>query len=1061
MRNLFSKPVLATFFAAVAIVAAVIWLHRPPAAKPQIVAVTNAAPAAIPVAATPAPVAKPASAPVQDIGGLPPVIPISLTNVIIDAENGSWVKDKDYLAAPHKSQEFGGVLFLMDGMLQLQGKMSKDWKKRSYRSDIVVPITLTNETAQGTEIIERGTNIASLHLLGATRYGSGEVQPFVRIIWHYTDGTSLSTPIEYQTHFRDWVRTPYEEPAHLPYLYSKVVWTAPQPSKPEQNVRLYRTTFPNPAPNKVISELEFSSAMVDPTLFIVGVTLDPLMPGLRPDPAPDLEPTDAEPPKKVQIIVLNSDSQPVPQAKLEVLAEIHKEAKTSRSTSHLTTDAAGSMEVNYPPENLYQLTITASQDDYGSRKMVWNLSSGDTVPDSYTIKLSGAFSIGGIVLAPDGTPLPDTKISVYRFYSGGDDMNKKGEQPDFQNKSATTDADGKWQVKGLPMELTDRIGFNASHEDYLTTNINLMNDPSAVKQLREGTFTLTMHQGVAVAGRVVDDSDNPISGASVTAGQRYSSDRRTAKTDDEGHFSLTNVPEGDVLFSAAADGKAPDDETFTVKPDMEEIVLKLTAGKVVKGVVQNTNGAPIAGVHVQLQNWGANNNNYDFSTNTDANGRFEWDSAPADPQEYDFTKDGYEDKQNVTLSPDKENTVIMQLDRQIQGQVVDADSGQPITKFTIRSGQQGWGNNTNQLMGSNNRQDFNSQDGTFTLSLKQESDNALEASADNYAPQVERLPDAQNGVIQMTIKLTSSPALRGKVVLPDGTPAPEVSVVITHPSQNDAASWVHFQNNHFTSYSGGVTFATTDANGEFVLGSPPLSGGGIAAAGDAGFVDESIDQFRVNTTLVLQPYGQIQGTLTIGGQPGVGVQLYFTKTAEGIDTDWGGGFRATTDAQGQFSFSNVPPGDGQIVRMVQTSPNSWTWSDQTSVTVKPGEVTQVNIGDSGAVIRGTVRFDNPPTNNQSLLYQGNLSLNQPQGAQPEAGQRKYYAFVVNADGSFSVDDVVPGSYNLNITVSKNMSNPWMHQIANGNTQVTVPDSFSPTEPIDAGEVELKPAMQAN
>ena len=1060
MKDLFSKPVLATFLAAVAIIAAVVWAHHP-ATKPQTVAATNSAPAPVAMAAAPAPAAKPAAAPAQDTSGLPPVIPIPLTNVVIDAENGSWVKDKDYLAAPHKPQEFGGVLFLMDGMLQLQGRQSKEWKKRSYREDIVVPITLTNETAQGTEIVERGTNIASLHLLGATRYGSGEAEPFVDIIWHYTDGTMLRTPIEYLTHFRDWVRTPYEEPAHLPYLYSKVVWTAPQPSHPDQNVRLYRTTFPNPTPHKVISELEFSSAMVDPSLFIVGVTLDPLMPGLRPDPTPDLEPTDAEPPKKIQIFVLNSDSQPVPQAKLDVLSEIHNGAKTSRSTSHLTTDAAGALVVNYPPENLYQLSITASQDDYGSRKMAWNLSGGDTVPDSYTIKLGGAFSIGGIVLAPDGTPLPDSSISVYRFYSGGDDMNKKGDQPDFQNKTATTDTDGKWQVKGLPIELVDRIGFNASHAGYLTTNINLMNNASAEKELRDGTFTLTLYQGLAVAGRVVDDSDNPISGASVTAGQRYSSDRRTAKTDDEGHFTLTNVPQGDILFSATADGKAPDDETFTVKPDMGEIVLKLTAGKVVKGVVQDTNGAPIAGVYVQLQDFGQNSG-YSFATNTDANGRFEWDSAPADPQTYMFTKTGYENKQNVTLPPDKDNTVIMQLDRQIQGQVVDADTGQPITKFTIQSGQQMWGS-TNQLMGgANNSQDFNTQDGTFTFSLTQESENALKASADNYAPQVATVPAAQNGVIQMTIKLTSSPALRGKVVLPDGTPAPGVSVVITYPGQNGAGSWVQFQNNRFRSYGSGINIAMTDANGEFTLGSPPLSGGGIAAAGDAGFVAESIDQFRADSTLVLQPYGQIQGTLTIGGQPGVGVNLYFTMANQGINTDWGGGFKATTDAQGQFSFSNVPPGDGQIVRMVQTTPNSWMWSDQTAVTVKPGEITQVNLGDSGAVVRGTVRFDNPPTNNQSLLYEGNLSLNQPQEAQQVAGQRKYYAFVVNGDGSFSVDDVVPGNYNLNISVTKNVNNPWMHQIANGNTQVTVPDSFSPTEPIDAGEVELKPVpTQAN
>jgi len=70
---------------------------------------------------------------------------------------------------------------------------------------------------------------------------------------------------------------------------------------------------------------------------------------------------------------------------------------------------------------------------------------------------------------------------------------------------------------------------------------------------------------------------------------------------------------------------------------------------------------------------------------------------------------------------------------------------------------------------------------------------------------------------------------------------------------------------------------------------------------------------------------------------------------------------------------------------------------------------------------------------------------------------KNYTVEMNPDGSFSVDDVVPGTYSLSIFARINSGNPWAQPpLAQGSTTVTVPDTFSPTTPIDIGEVELVP-----
>src|SRR5262249_18029678 len=142
--------------------------------------------------------------------------------------------------------------------------------------------------------------------------------------------------------------------------------------------------------------------------------------------------------------------------------------------------------------------------------------------------------------------------------------------------------------------------------------------------------------------------------------------------------------------------------------------------------------------------------------------------------------------------------------------------------------------------------------------------------------------------------------------------------------------------------------------------------------------------------------------------------------------------------------------------------------------VKSGETTQVTLGDNGAVLVGRIRFDNPPTNLAALNFQGNLSspmpamphFSSPQEAQayfntPEframSKSRKNYAIEMNPNGSFMVDDVSPGDYSLNVNVQLAGARPWEHPpIGNGSLQVTVPDSFSPSSPIDIGEVVVTP-----
>jgi hypothetical protein len=432
-----------------------------------------------------------------------------------------------------------------------------------------------------------------------------------------------------------------------------------------------------------------------------------------------------------------------------------------------------------------------------------------------------------------------------------------------------------------------------------------------------------------------------------------------------------------------------------------------------------------------------------------------------------FFHDGFEAKRGVKLAPGQDNTVTMHPSRQLQGQVLDDTTDQPVTNFTVRTGTANADNSD--VYGVIRNHEFSAIDGRFTVSIDEESDNAVFVTAGGYADQVQKMPDAQNGTVQMVVRLKPSAGLSGVVLAPDGSPAPGVNVAVSADSMH---SNVQLSEGRLRSYDTRSRIATTDADGKFNIPSVP-DDGTVVAAGEPGFARAPLAEVRNSGTITLQLWGRIEGTFKIGGQPGVGKDFLFNLSIPGIGTDFNG-YKSTTDDHGQFTMEKVPPGEGAIVRLIKTAEASWTWSDSTPVTVKPGETTQVTLGDNGATLVGRIQFNNPSTNEVALTYQGNLSDQMPQmphfDSPTEAHAyfktpefqalmklHKNYGVEMNPDGSFTVEDVVPGTYSLNIFARVNSGNPWSQPpVAQGSTTVSVPDSFSPTTPIDIGEVVLVP-----
>jgi hypothetical protein len=399
--------------------------------------------------------------------------------------------------------------------------------------------------------------------------------------------------------------------------------------------------------------------------------------------------------------------------------------------------------------------------------------------------------------------------------------------------------------------------------------------------------------------------------------------------------------------------------------------------------------------------------------------------------------------------------------------VLDATTEQPVTKFRVGIGPYSSGDSF--YASYPGMKDYADDNGQFTLEASEENYAAVKAEADDYAAQIERLPEAQNGVVQVVLHLKASKALHGVLVTPDGAPVAGATVAI---GSGMPGGVLILRNGRLEHPGRQGQVVISGAAGEFILPSPPETGTVIAAQ-EEGFGSAPVQQVRDSGRLVLQAFGRIEGTYTRNGQPVAGQEFTVSMRDPPITLDWGK-TKAATDENGHFAFDRLPPGTGQVIRLEKTSANSWSHSYGADVTILPGQTTQVALGDSGATLKGRMRFESPPAEGEKLSLQGRLSTALPplpggmtaeersayyQTPEGKARIRQVKTFVVNIadDGSWNADSVPPGTYWINVTAWKAGAQPRENSpVATASAQVVVPQGATPQTQIAVDEVVLRP-----
>jgi thiol-disulfide isomerase/thioredoxin len=723
------------------------------------------------------------------------------------------------------------------------------------------------------------------------------------------------------------------------------------------------------------------------------------------------------------------------------------------------TDDSGVITVDYPSPRPKMMHIDAGKAGFTPMRVwVCHPNFEEEFPAIYTLAMAPATPISGVVKAEDGRPVVGARVSPSIFFNSDDPPLGRTE---FRlEDDPLTDAEGRWSFPIMPSGYDPaRLAIRIQHPDFQPFVVfgGTVTDAIGPKG------TVTLRRGIAIAGRVVDRDGLPIRGARASAGRsRSGSEMRSVTTDADGLFRLEHLPPGETVLTVQAKGHGPALIKIDGRPDAPPAEIKLGSPRTIKGQVVDQRGNPIAGVWVAVDGWGGFSV-LDWSFETGSDGRFQWNEAPRDPVWISANKEGFIDLRNREVPPKEAETVI-KLTRAlaITGAVVDQRTRKPIETFTLVSGtdrQDGgftyWDRN-----GSKQRHG-----GHYEIRLTHPSAHGhrLRIEADGYAPGISRSIADDEGNASVDFELLAAEYITGSVRLPGGEPAAGAEVVLVIPSEPA------FINNGRPPTGRTHRVVKTGADGRYTFPpeEPPFT---IVALHDRGFAQVSSSNLARAGELVLQPWGRIEGSLRVGNRPGDGLPVLINGGPRG-DTEhalpWFE-YATTADRSGNFVFDRVVPGSITVARKIELSDHSYSSANTTAITLKPDATARVTLGGTGRPVIGRVIVPEGLRERVDWGYSFNHLTAKPsiwnramsQLGMPAKAPGSDYAVKVELNGSFRVEDVIAGSYTLNIRLQEAPSNPREHgsfePIGTARREVTVPEMSGGRSnlPLDLGEISL-------
>lgn len=959
-------------------------------------------------------------------------------------------------AVPKGRQRLAEVPFDLGGIIELSGL-------GALRADRQFPTRV--------EGIPIGGRVGALHLIHGAAYDAPDGTPIGKLVLHYSDGQTRDLPLRYGVHGRNWWVERAEKSAAISDPGSRVAWTGTSPETDANGVtlRLFQTRFVNPRPDQPVQSLDVVSLLTRATPVILAVTVeasgaDAGAAAVASAPAFDEAATHGE--SRLRILAADSG---LPIAGATVHFQV-ADAQATHAFGAYQANHDGRVTLDFPAEGITRFNLLVRAKGYVARRQSIE---GSTLPPELVIQLDPGVVIGGVVRDDQGKPVAGAQVRI-----NGVARDAAGQVIEEEIETVETDAQGRWACRSVPSQ-PQGLSFKVTHPEFLPAEYDQADEAGqgydvSTKSLLARAAVMTLEPGIAVTGSVLDAEGKTLAGAEVVlASGDELANRGQARTDDNGHFRVVALETGAAALLVQAPGRAPQQRKFQLESGLAPFEFKLAPGRTHAGRVLDEAGKPVAGAVVAVERW-QDLDLLKWRAETDVDGRFIWDSAPLDAITLSVSKPGF----NRTTLPVGEMVapeLTLRLARTFlfTGRVLDAETGQPITAFRLVRGRVWGGFEEDQTSWQAERdRPLSNAEGTFSLGLDYQSGGRVRfmAVAEGYLPEASPAFD-ETGWHEHEFKLKKGSGPRGVVVNAAGQPVEGAEVAVL------GFGYVALQPGSLRSLGAStVHVAKTDAAGRFslpaLLPNPQL----IAVHAEQGFAELSAGELAVAGKIALLPWGRVEGVMKIGSKVAADREVALVNqstTPSGLQFDFNA-YKTRTDAEGRFAFDKVPPGERQLMRPIPFGRGGWSWSHLQRLTVKAGEVTTVTYGGTGRPVIGRVvssdptrkmdwasghhtlgtRFPQPPA---ELRTPESMRAWQKSPEFKEAfSNQHYYAPTWSEDGSFRIDDVLPGRYQLTLMFMEPGDNFPQTSIGSISRDVEVPEipGGQTDEPLDLGELKL-------
>lgn len=732
---------------------------------------------------------------------------------------------------------------------------------------------------------------------------------------------------------------------------------------------------------------------------------------------------------------------------------------------------------------------------------------GETLPKEFVFELEPGTKVGGYIVNTDNEPVSNAAVIV--SYYG--DQAETGLQKRVDDYKVFSDEEGFWYCDVMPDDM-DQFGVTVKHPDYAdyTEKMWINRNRSyrtnlLIKDFTDLTAVLVMENGIDVTGYVYSVHGFPIKDAQVNQCEdRYRQCPKT-KTDSHGRFVFKNSEPGPMILTVIAEGHAPQMVDIDVSHGMDELRFTLENGYTIKGRVVDLAGNPLQGAHVCPDEW-RKRRTIGKRLFTDAQGYFEWNQAPADTVKFDIFKQGYRDQRGLELVASNEVYEIV-LDRPlvITGNVIDAETKEPIAKFEVVPGIEWENNNNTHWQHEHDTKHF--ADGNYRVEFTYPYPfRLLRIEAEGYVPAISRRFTMDEGEVVANFELEKGTGKGAIVYQPDGTPAEGAEVFVIRKG-----SWAHFTNNEHTNKRDQIYY-TTNAEGKFII--PPEPEDylyKLVAVHETGIGEIYKEQFEQDNTIRLTPWARVEGQLYVGSEPGANetIHIYDPQSHNNRDEiNCYFGYEIATDDEGKFIIEKIRPGDLTFMKRTRASNGRSTANSyRKEVEIKPGETVEVVLGGVGRPVIGRIvppvgvnvtawhaahvnissaanvkaapdMSDLPkPANIEAMTiaeimqwYQNWAQSDEGRQYQEKIRQKygndinRHYSAAVENDGTFFAEGVEEGKYKMNVKLLAlgEHDNPDYSQVLGEATiefEVPKMPNGCSDDPLDIGVVQLEKQLK--